>query len=308
MRHGGWGTWPGAQGGGVGGALGGSGVAGCSGFGWAGTVRPSGRPRSRSSCGTGGAGPCRALPRAGRAGRPRRGVRRRYGVGRRRAGRGRRAGGRRGGRAPSYCGGAGPLATTPPWARQGQPLCPDQPRPCTVFSDWSQPSRLCHHSFTRPLTRARTQEASPSPVYGAALLMRFGLYRPSRVQIPPPPPSHTPGAPLPPRPGLLSFPPAPHPSHPPQTAIPPAHPASPLSISSPAPPHVMLSTQRRPAPPAAKPRTRSSTDRASDYGSEGCRFESCRVHTGQAPAGFSGRGLRHVAPAATYGDGLTWPR
>lgn len=30
-------------------------------------------------------------------------------------------------------------------------------------------------------------EASPSPVYGAALLMRFGAYPPSRVQIPPPP-------------------------------------------------------------------------------------------------------------------------
>ncbi len=30
-------------------------------------------------------------------------------------------------------------------------------------------------------------EASPSPVYGAALLMRFGVYPPSRVQIPPPP-------------------------------------------------------------------------------------------------------------------------
>ncbi|CAL2056203.1 protein of unknown function [Streptomyces murinus] len=26
--------------------------------------------------------------------------------------------------------------------------------------------------------------------------------------------------------------------------------------------------------------TRSLTDRASDYGSEGCRFESCRVHIG----------------------------
>src|SRR3954451_24673961 len=25
--------------------------------------------------------------------------------------------------------------------------------------------------------------------------------------------------------------------------------------------------------------TRSLTDRASDYGSEGCRFESCRVHS-----------------------------
>ncbi|CAI7980250.1 hypothetical protein FRAHR75_770042 [Frankia sp. Hr75.2] len=32
-----------------------------------------------------------------------------------------------------------------------------------------------------------TQEASPSPVYGAALLMRLGAYTPSGVQIPEPP-------------------------------------------------------------------------------------------------------------------------
>lgn len=31
-------------------------------------------------------------------------------------------------------------------------------------------------------------EASPSPVYGAALLMRLGAYTPSGVQIPEPPP------------------------------------------------------------------------------------------------------------------------
>lgn len=49
----------------------------------------------------------------------------------------------------------------------------------------------------------------------------------------------------------------------------------------------MLFSQRRPgrkvrgAGPRLRPRTRtrSLTDRASDYGSEGCRFESCRVHS-----------------------------
>ncbi len=181
-------------------------------------------------------------------------------------------------------GAASSRATTPTWARQarspGEPLCPAQPCACTVFSDWSQPSRLCHHSPTRPLTRARTQEASPSPVYGAALLMRFGSYRPSRVQIPPPPPSHHPGAPAATPAGAPPVSRAPTPSKRPISA---GHPTSPQSISPPAPPHVMLSTQRRPALPAAKPRTRSSTDRASDYGSEGCRFESCRVHTAQRP-------------------------
>lgn len=32
-----------------------------------------------------------------------------------------------------------------------------------------------------------------------------------------------------------------------------------------------------------QPSTRSLTDRASDYGSEGCRFESCRVHSPRGP-------------------------
>lgn len=40
--------------------------------------------------------------------------------------------------------------------------------------------------------------------------------------------------------------------------------------------------------------TRSLTDRASDYGSEGCRFESCRVHTGKRPPERSGGLLRYV--------------
>lgn len=37
--------------------------------------------------------------------------------------------------------------------------------------------------------------------------------------------------------------------------------------------------------------TRSLTDRASDYGSEGCRFESCRVHIIQRPSRFTREGL-----------------
>lgn len=49
----------------------------------------------------------------------------------------------------------------------------------------------------------------------------------------------------------------------------------------------MLFSQRRrgakPQKPSQRPTpltgTRSLTDRASDYGSEGCRFESCRVHS-----------------------------
>lgn len=42
----------------------------------------------------------------------------------------------------------------------------------------------------------------------------------------------------------------------------------------------MLFSQRRPGrKKPGTPSTRSLTDRASDYGSEGCRFESCRVHS-----------------------------
>lgn len=48
--------------------------------------------------------------------------------------------------------------------------------------------------------------------------------------------------------------------------------------------HVMLFPQRRPArKTAGKPSARSLTDRASDYGSEGCRFESCRAHSRSKP-------------------------
>lgn len=44
--------------------------------------------------------------------------------------------------------------------------------------------------------------------------------------------------------------------------------------------HVMLFSQRRRGRKnPGSTSTRSLTDRASDYGSEGCRFESCRVHS-----------------------------
>ena len=50
--------------------------------------------------------------------------------------------------------------------------------------------------------------------------------------------------------------------------------------------HVMLSPQRRPArKTAGKPSARSLTDRALDYGSRGCRFESCRARSSsEAPS------------------------
>lgn len=122
------------------------------------------------------------------------------------------------------------------------------------------------------------REASPSPVYGAALLMRFGTSIPSRVQIPPPPRQDP--KPRSTRTGASAF--------------------GGAAARSPSSQGVRQTdfTWRRQScnvlPVAAsgpkarerdnnKTSTRSLTDRASDYGSEGCRFESCRVHTGERP-------------------------
>ncbi len=148
-------------------------------------------------------------------------------------------------------------------------------------------------------------EASPSPVYGAALLMRFGTQIPSRVQIPPPPHlipkprSSGPGlrrcsdpraSPLPPRsiPGLIS--------------VSAGRKGYANRISHDGGSHVMFFLSPRAGRKGRERKdknkrtsTRSLTDRASDYGSEGCRFESCRVHRDQrprrnpGPLAFSGR-------------------
>ncbi len=132
-------------------------------------------------------------------------------------------------------------------------------------------------------------EASPSPVYGAALLMRFGSYSPSRVQIPPPP-LHL-EAPVP-RTGASAFPGFPRP----RLRVPTrplgvfaGHKGCGERISHDGGSHVMFflspGTGRKGRERRRNKRTstRSLTDRASDYGSEGCRFESCRVHTDERP-------------------------
>ncbi len=83
-----------------------------------------------------------------------------------------------------------------------------------------------------------SREASPSLVYGAALLMRFGVT---------------------PHPGFKS---------------------RSLRKAEPLEDRLQLNT-----------RARSSTDRASDYGSEGCRFESCRAHSRSEPLSGNREGL-----------------
>lgn len=98
-------------------------------------------------------------------------------------------------------------------------------------------------------------EASPSPVYGAALLMRFGFnahreFKSRRLR-------HLSGAS--------------------QWGAPDAFPTYGASLpkggSEARPDACRLSDGR------SRPCARSSTDRALDYGSRGYRFESCRAHS-----------------------------
>lgn len=152
-----------------------------------------------------------------------------------------------------------------------QPLCPRGRPPSTVGRDWWRSVQLCHHLHAPPaLARALRMEASPSPVYGAALLMRFGAYPPSRVQIPPPP--HHTEAPVP-RTGASVVP----------RRLPSSGRVRLMDFASRRRScNVVLATPTGQKNPRSTS-TRSLTDRASDYGSEGCRFESCRVHIDKRP-------------------------
>ncbi|EGJ76133.1 putative secreted protein [Streptomyces sp. Tu6071] len=97
-------------------------------------------------------------------------------------------GGLRGGRATPY--GQRRSACVRPRERAPKALCPTRCRLVPWVPIGGSPHG-CVIISTHPQALARRQvwllEASPSPVYGAALLMRFGAYPPSRVQIPPPP-------------------------------------------------------------------------------------------------------------------------
>lgn len=150
-------------------------------------------------------------------------------------------------------------------------------------------------SSARTFVRGGVLEASPSPVYGAALLMRFGSYHPSRVQIPPPPqfieapvrqdrgfdafrgPRADRGAPV-----VFRACPAAGP-----TDADDLHPARfrrsawvwVMDFASRRGPCIVVLARPTGRKTPGSPSTRSLTDRASDYGSEGCRFESCRVHS-----------------------------
>lgn len=158
-------------------------------------------------------------------------------------------------------------------------------------------------------------EASPSPVYGAALLMRFGTSIPSRVQIPPPPLEHrSPG------PGDRGFVvphlTSPHLTRPdrapegPSEGVFAGHKGYGKRISHDGGSHVMFFLSPRAGRKGRERRqknritsTRSLTDRASDYGSEGCRFESCRVHTVQRPRRDPGPLAFRGRTAAKYSNG-----
>lgn len=147
--------------------------------------------------------------------------------------------------------------------------------------------------------------------------MRFGTSIPSRVQIPPPPRLIT-EAPVHPT-GASSFPPRP------ESAPTGSFPRSqglwitdftgrrqscnvlPVAASGP----------KGPGAAENKTSTRSLTDRASDYGSEGCRFESCRVHTGErprrdpGPLAFQGRTAAQYSnrgPRGSAGSRIGCPR
>ncbi len=153
-------------------------------------------------------------------------------------------------------------------------------------------------SSARTFVREGVLEASPSPVYGAALLMRFGSYHPSRVQIPPPPQFIE--APVRQDRGFDAF-----------RSVRPAgrsgwfralpdrcpslvrartddlHPERfrrsagvwVMDFASRRGPCIVVLARPTGRKTPGSPSTRSLTDRASDYGSEGCRFESCRVHS-----------------------------
>ena len=166
-------------------------------------------------------------------------------------------------------------------------------------TDWWHDLRLCHHLHAPlALARAAVREASPSPVYGAALLMRFGTSIPSRVQIPPPPRKIT-EAPVQVT-GASSFPPA-------QMGVSAGHKGYSKRISHASGSHVMFFLSPRAARKGKERRenrtsTRSLTDRASDYGSEGCRFESCRVHTDRRPRITPGSSAFQGCTAAKYSN------
>lgn len=189
---------------------------------------------------------------------------------------------------------AGALRTGQAKNVPGVTLCSQDLGPSTVGADWRQPTGLCHHQHTprRPLWVERVcVEASPSLVYGAALLMRFGVIphpgfksRSLRFDL------HDHRSPGPHGRGFFR-------SRPSRTDRPRA-PRARRCGQSRAQRHFRRSGWVRetdfasgcrscnvvPATPtgkktAGKPSARSLTDRASDYGSEGCRFESCRAHS-----------------------------
>lgn len=84
----------------------------------------------------------------------------------------------------------------------------------------------------------------------------------------------------------------------PGPATPPITPQ--YSISTRPPGHVMLSPQRRTGPRTAG--ARSSTDRAFDYGSKGCRFESCRARSSSKAPSSRRKGLfASLRPAQSPG-------
>lgn len=141
------------------------------------------------------------------------------------------------------------LATGRPWPPQppgGLSACRPAAggaRPCPRSADPVSGTRSADPAPRRPGPNALWPYAHP----GAALFAQSELihFRP---------PAQTP------RPG---------------PATPPITPQ--YSISTRPPGHVMLSPQRRTGPQTAG--ARSSTDRAFDYGSKGCRFESCRARS-----------------------------
>lgn len=140
--------------------------------------------------------------------------------------------------------------------------------------------------------------------------MRFGVYPPSRVQIPPPP-LH-PEAPCPWRGASVVLGARGSAEGVPGRGAGGRFPSSAMVrlmdfASRRRSCNVVLATPTGKKKPGT-PSTRSLTDRASDYGSEGCRFESCRVHSRpEAPEKSGASGVSGVGGSEGRVPRQPWP-